>query len=328
MKPMLFGWLALLWASGVSAQTALDSALPAYTPSGSIRGSLTAAGDDDMEDLMRAWAAQFEKLQPGLELTLQVDSTATAAKALAGGVPLAFVGRKMLAPELAMVTSAWGYPPTAITVAGGTFDDRDETHAEAVWVNAQNPLRGLTLAQLDAIYGAERRSGAPEPIRTWGDLGLTGEWAGRAVHAFRHRSVGVTQFLSETVLQNGSWRTDMIIVDKPKAVMAAVAADLSAIGTAGLGFAPVPGTRLVPIARSGSGPWITPTLATVASRQYPLSRVIYFYINKRANVPLEPAAREFLRMVLSREGQEIALKQGFLPLPGTMVRDGLASLQE
>jgi phosphate transport system substrate-binding protein len=326
MKNLLSAGLALLAATVLRAAPAsVDPGLPEYVPAALPPGSFAAAGDDDMEDVMRAWVGQFKHAHPGRDIALTVDSTATAAKAMAQGADLAFVGRKMLAPELAVVAGAWGYAPTAIIVAAGSFDDRDKTHAEAVWVNARNPISGLSLDQLDAIYGAERRRGAARAASTWGDLGLQGEWASHPVHAYRHRSVGVTQFVAEMVLRDGPWNPAVTLADKPKAVMAAVAADPDAIGFAGLGFAPVAGTRLIPVA-GADGRRITPTRETVRAGEYPLSRVIYFYLRKKPGAAVDPAVREFLREVLSREGQLTAVQQGFLPLPAAAAAAELAKL--
>lgn len=298
----------------VKSEVQVDPALPHYSSQAPLSGTVSAAGDDDMESLMNGWVAVFQKVHPAVAIRLDVDSTATAAKALAAGAEIAFVGRKMLDPELAVVTAAWGYQPLPVTVAGGSYNDKDKTHAEFVWVNPENPIQGMTLVQLDAIFGEQRRRGAPRAINTWGDLGLTGDWANKPVHAFRHRSVGVTQFINETVLQGGTWRNSVKLLDKAKEVPPAIARDKYAIGLAGLGFANGLNVRALNIARSADSSFVVPSLENIASRQYPLSRVVYIYVNKAPGKPLNPLVMEFLNAVLSKEGQMAAMRDGFLPL--------------
>jgi phosphate transport system substrate-binding protein len=308
------------------AEVAVDPALANYAPQAPLTGTISAAGDDDMETLMNGWVAVFRRAHPGVEIRLDVDSTATAAKALAAGAEIAFVGRKMLDPELAVVVAAWGHQPVPVVVAGGSYDDKNKTHAEFVWVNPANPLQGITLAQLDAIFGDELRQGTPRTITTWGDLGLTGEWADKPIHAFRHRSVGVTQFINETVLKGGTWRKTARLLDKAKEVPPAVAEDKYAIGLAGLGFANGLNVRALPIALSGGGGFVAPTMENIASRRYPLSRVVYLYVNQAPGKPLNPLVAEFLRAVLSKEGQLAAVRDGFLPLSHDEVIGAMASL--
>ena len=298
----------------VSAEIHVDPALPGFAPSNALTGKISATGDDDMQSLMESWEALFKRAHPAVEVRLDVSSSALAGTALAAGAEMAFVGRKLLVDELAIVTRAWGYPPTLVVVAGGSYDDKDMTHAEMVWVNPANPIRGLTLAQLDAIFGEERKRGAPRAIDTWGDLGLTGDWADKPVHAFRHRSVGVTQFINEVVLKNGAWRKSVPVLDKAKEVPPTVARDKYSIGLAGIGFAKGLDVRAVPISPSADQSFVAPTLENVANRSYPLSRVIYIYVNKPPGATVTPLVREFLRAILSKDGQEAALHEGFLPL--------------
>ena len=324
---VLFAAVGLvLGSANARAEVHVDPILPGYRPAAQLTGKISATGDDDMEALMDSWETLFKRTHPGVEIRLDVSSSAKAGGALAAGAEIAFVGRKLLEPELAEVTGAWGYLPTPIVVAGGSYDDKNMTHAEMVWVNSANPIRGLTLAQLDAIFGEERRRAAARPITVWGDLGLTGEWADKPIHALRHRSVGVTQFISEVVLQGGPWRKSVQLLDKAKEVTPIVAQDKYSLGLAGRGFAKDLEIRAVPIASSTDVPFVEPTLENVASRRYPLSRVIYIYVNHPPGRPVAPLITEFLRAVFSKEGQEVALHEGFLPLTRDLINVELSKL--
>lgn len=309
------------------AEVRVDPALPNYQPAPTLTGTISAAGDDDMETLMRGWVALFNQAHPKVEFHLDVDSSATAPKALAAGTAqISFVGRKMIPPELALVSKAWGHEPLPVIVSGGTYDDKEMTHAEVVWVNPANPIRGLTLAQLDAVYGTQRRRGAARPANTWGDLGLTGEWAGKPIHAFRYKSVGASEFFKETALKGGPWRENVKFFDNVRDVPPAVVKDRYSIGLAGLGFAKGSEARAVPIAVTMGETFVEPSRDNVASRKYPLSRVVYIYVNKPPGKPANPAIKEFLRAVLSKEGQTIALKEGYLPLSPEIAAGELAKL--
>ena len=329
--PSFFGRIAIVATLGLvpfltAAEIHVDPALPGFAPSSPLTGNISATGDDDMQSLMESWETLFNQSYPSVTVRLDVSSSAKAGQNLAAGAEMAFVGRKLLDDELAIVTHAWGYPPTLVVVAGGSYDDKDMTHAEMVWVNPANPIRGLTLAQLDAIFGEERKRGAPRAVKTWGDLGLTGDWADKLVHAFRHRSVGVTQFINEVVLKNGPWRKDVSVLDKAKEVPPLVARDKYAIGLAGIGFAKSVDVRAVPISPSADQSFVAPTLENVANRSYPLSRVIYIYVNKPPGAPITPLVREFLRAILSKDGQEAALHEGFLPLSCDLANVELAKI--
>ena len=318
--------LRKLSAMSGHADVEVDPALPHYKPAAPLSGTFTAAGDDDMETLMRAWLALFHAAHPSVDFQLDVETSATAPKALAERTSQAtFVGRLMVEEESDLVKKAWGYDPISAAVAGGTYADREMTHAEMVWVHPDNPIRGLTLAQLDGIFGRDLRTGS-RPVRTWGDLGLTGDWAERPIHALRYKSIGAGEFFRSDVLQGGEWNPAARFLGNVRDVLPIVARDKDAIGLAGMGFRTGNAVRAVPIARSEGEPAIEPTLDAVASRSYPLSRVVYFYVDRRRGKGMAPIMTEFMRVVLSFEGQSAALQNGYLPLSAKIVAQERAKL--
>jgi phosphate transport system substrate-binding protein len=309
----------------------IDAALPDYRPSARVAGELLCSGADTMQDLVAAWARAFQSFQP--------DATVRSARAtklsaegfadlLDGRVDIVTFVREPFAAELAAFTAKFGYTPTLINVAGGSYATKSGTHAIAIYVNARNLLQCLTLAQLDAIYSKDRRRGTPRAITTWGQLGLGGDWAQRPIHAYGmlHRREtgnppGIVNFLQQRVLRGGEFRDDIREqVDAPgesalDAIVHRVAADPLGIGYSGFAYA-APGVKSVALAEAAERPFYAGTVAEVARRDYPLSREIYVAFNRAAGKPSAPLLREFLSFVLSRQGQQTVARDRmrFIPL--------------
>lgn len=318
-------WLRRLffcaWAGIAPSAAAADSAsaLADYLPQIRVAGLISCSGADTMHDLVAAWARGFRALQPAATFDCDYPTKLSAegvAAMLAGRADLVTFVREPFASELDGLTKVFGRPPLMISVAGGSYATKSGTHALGIFVNATNPLKQLNLQQLDAIYSLERRRGAPAAIVTWGQLGLTGEWAQRPIHVvgMLHRRdsgnpPGIVNYLKQRVLLNGEFREGIAEqVDRPgetalDAIVHRVAEDPSAIGYSGFAYA-TPNTRIVALAENRTGPYFQPTQENVASRAYPLSRQIYLGIRIARNGPLTPLLTEFVRYVLSRQGQQ------------------------
>jgi phosphate transport system substrate-binding protein len=218
-------------------------------------------------------------------------------------------------------------------VGGGAYEKGDRSHAIAVYVNRANPLERITLAQLDAIYSATRRRGSAAAVTTWGQLGLTGEWANHPIIAYAaRRPNGIADAFQDRVLLTGDFKASIHErANSPTArvldsVVDAVGADANGIGYAGFAQA-TSAVKALAVAETEAGPYVAGTLASVTDQSYPLTRFVYIAINKAPGKPLTPAVREFLRLVLSREGQQVLVEEGyFLPLPAAIVREELARL--
>ena len=310
------------------------SGVPAYKPAGALSGHLQSIGADTMEVLMKYWIEDFQKLYPGMKIDMEAKASGTAGPALTEGkADLGPVAREMLPAEEQQFEKKFGYKPYAVRVAGGSYRTPGKTHAIAFFVNEKNPVEKLSFAQLDAIFSSTRKRGYKDATK-WGDVGLTGEWADKPIHLWGLiRPNGIAHFLEDRVLNGGQWksgieeRTTVGSLAALDATNQGVAKDPYAIGYAGFGNT-MPGVKTVALAENSNGPYYKGTFEEVLDQKYPLSRVIYIYVNRAPGQPLDPKVREFLKFVLSAQGQDDVVKEGiFLPLPAAMVKEELAKLK-
>ena len=310
------------------------SGVPAYKPAGALSGHLQSIGADTMEVLMKYWIEDFQKLYPGMKIDMEAKASGTAGPALTEGkADLGPVAREMLPAEEQQFEKKFGYKPYAVRVAGGSYRTPGKTHAIAFFVNEKNPIDKLSFAQLDAIFSSTRKRGYKDATK-WGDVGLTGDWADQPIHLWGLiRPNGIAHFLEDRILNGGQWksgieeRTTVGSLAALDATNQGVAKDPYAIGYAGFGNT-MPGVKTVALAENSNGPYYKGTFEEVLDQKYPLSRVIYIYVNRAPGQPLDPKVREFLKFVLSAQGQDDVVKEGiFLPLPAAMVKEELAKLK-
>jgi phosphate transport system substrate-binding protein len=312
----------------------LEAGIPAYTPVKGLSGELVSVGADTMENLMKLWIEDFNKLYPDVHFTMEAKASGTAGPALtAGRAQLGPVAREMLPAEEDAFKQKYGYEPLPIAVAGGSYRTPGSTHAIAFFVNRTNPISQLTLAQLDAIFSTTRRRGYKDDIKAWGQLGLTGEWANAPIHLYGLiRPNGIAHFLQLRILQGGDYKqgireyTTVGSLAALDAIAQEIGKDRLAIGYTGFSSL-TPDVKAVALAEKEGGPYYTGTFEEVVSQKYPLSRFVYIYVNKAPGKPLDPTVREFLKFTLSKQGQEAIVKQGvFLPLPSEALAAGQAKL--
>jgi phosphate transport system substrate-binding protein len=308
--------------------------IPAYKPAASLEGHLQSIGADTMEALMKYWIEDFQKLYPKIHVDMEAKASGTAGPGLVSGkADLGPVAREMLPAEEKEFVDKFGYKPFAVRVAGGSYRTPGKTHAIAFFVNSKNPVEKLTFAQLDAIFSSTRKRGAKE-VKTWGDVGVKGEFASQPIHLWGLiRPNGIAHFLEDRILSGGEWksgieeRTTVGSLAALDATVQGVAKDPYAITYAGFGNS-IPNVKTIALAKDPAGPYCKGTFKEVVEQHYPLSRVIYIYVNKQPGKPLDPKVREFLKFVLSASGQDDVVKEGiFLPLPTAMVKEELAKLQ-
>ncbi|MDB6113496.1 MAG: ABC-type phosphate transport system, substrate-binding protein [Lacunisphaera sp.] len=303
----------LLFAGAFSLRAAgpLDAALPGYKAEQTVGGGLNSVGDDALEPLMTAWLAAFQKYQPGVvrgERWSHPGGAAAFSALMLEVTDVAPLGREPWPAELApyghqfkgdMMTA-----PVLIRVGTGSFRPAGRSGALAIHVNAANPLKQLSLAQLDAIFGAQRKRGAAAALLTWGQLGLTGEWADRPIVPVATPDYSTpAQVFQNRVLQGGLWTANLEVAPAPAAALQKVAAIPGAIAFAG--FMDASQTKTLALAETEAGPFVTASDATVADHSYPLTRDLYLAVNQRPGAPLPQKTKEFLSFVLSREGQAI-----------------------
>lgn len=289
------------------AATKLDVKLPEYQRTSGVSGNLSSVGSDTLANLMTLWAEEFKRVYPNVNVQIQAAGSSTAPPALTEGTSnLGPMSRKMKNNEIVAFEKKYGYKPTPIRVA---------IDALAVYVHKDNPIKGLTLPQVDAIFSSTRKCGYPEDITRWGQLGLTSAWQNRDIQLFGRNSVsGTYGYFKEHALCKGDYKATVNEQPGSASVVQSVSASLNAIGYSGIGYK-TSGVRAVPLAKKPGQPFISATEENAISGKYPLARFLYIYVNKAPNKPLSPLELEFIKMVLSKQGQQVVIKDGYIPLP-------------
>jgi phosphate transport system substrate-binding protein len=315
--PVLLASAALV---GVSAQQAMkvDPALPGYQKIRGISGSLSSVGSDTMNNMMTLWAETFRRSYPNVKVQVEGKGSSTAPAALiAGTAQFGPMSRAMRATEIDQFESKYGYKPTEL---------RTSYDALAVYVHKDNPVKQLTLAQVEAVFGKSRRRGFKENVTKWGQLGLTGEWADKPISLYgRNSASGTYGFFKEHVLKHGDYKDTVKEQPGSASVVQGVTEDRYGIGYSGLGYK-TSGVRIVPLAETDKGPYSDGSYEDVKSGKYPLWRFLYLYVNKAPGKPMDPLQTEFLKLIYSKEGQEVVVKDGYDPLPAQVASDELAKL--
>lgn len=348
-SPILVFLGSLLITASLSAQSAAQR-VP-YQPETKLTSPeiLRSWGSTEMADLMRMWESAFARYQPEVRFVDKLKGTETAQAALFTHVAdMALMGRPILPLERHVMFRREHHLPLEIMVATGSVDAEDKTFALAILVNKQNPLSGISLGQLDGIFGDQRTGawdeqfiwhpeagrGADRNLRTWGQLGLTGEWADKPIHVYGYPvtiyspTSGPMLSFRKTVMQGGDiWNPDLQETPEGAKIAEAVSKDPYAIGYTCLCFQS--GTvKALPVAGTDSSKAVALTKKNVADRTYPLSRAIYIYIDGAPGEPVDPKVKEFLTYVLSREGQDVVARSGnYLPLRPELAQEQLKKLQ-
>jgi phosphate transport system substrate-binding protein len=284
-----------------------------------LSGLLSSVGSDTMVYLISDWVVAFKSANREVRSYIFQSGSATAPPALLdGSATIAPMSRPMRAIELKAFERKYGYPPTEFRVAMDGL---------AVYVNKDNPIRGMTLAQLDAAFSFTRECGYPNDITSWGELGLNGAWHDRAIRTIgRNTLSGTYAFFAEHALCKGAFRSSLQMLPTSRDVVYAVAADSGAIGYSGVGYL-MRDVRAIPIAVKPGQAYVAPTAENVHSGAYPLSRYLYIYVNKAPTQPLRDVEREFLRMALSDAGQAKITANGFIPLSAEVLREERRKLE-
>ncbi|MEQ8234368.1 MAG: phosphate ABC transporter substrate-binding protein PstS family protein [Gammaproteobacteria bacterium] len=303
--------LALTLTTHGAAAGEVDAALPSYEKTSGVSGNLSSVGSDTLANLMTLWAESFKRFYPSVNIQIQAAGSSTAPPALTEGTAnLGPMSRMMKSNEIEAFEAKHGYKPTPVPVA---------IDALAVYVHKDNPLDGLTIPQVDAIFSATRKCGYPSDVTTWGDLGLDGEWAGRAVQLYGRNSVsGTYGYFKEKALCKGDFKNSVNEQPGSASVVQGVTKSLNGVGYSGIGYR-TSGVRAVPVAAKKGADYIEATAENAMSGTYPLGRFLFVYVNKHPNKPIPPLEREFLKMVLSQQGQEVVIKDGYIPLPAKVV---------
>jgi len=314
-------------------QPTLDPGLPAYRGrKEKLSGTFKGGASDVLVVLVQKWLEKFKARQPGVKLSISPPYAGSlgAAELAKENLDFVFVSRELRPEDVHAFKARFGYEPLSVPVCGGSYRHFGALDAIAFFVNKENPLEKLTFEQIDAIYSSTRHRGG-KPIAKWGDLGLTGEWADKPIKTYGIKPWnGFEEFVRQRVLskdgKRGEWREDVTFEKVVFPMAKHVADDRYGIAYSGVAYIDQ-GVRVVALAANAGDAPQAPTYENVALASYPLSRLVYFNVNKAPGKPLPPGLDEFLRFVLSREGQQVVLEHAsYLPLRASQVSSSRALL--
>ena len=320
MKKSLFISLlsaALVSSGNLAAET--DAPLPDYQKATGVAGNLSSIGSDTLNNLMTLWAEEFKRFYPNVNIQVEGKGSSTAPPALTESTAnFGPMSRKMKEGEIEAFEKKFGYKPAEIKVA---------IDALAVYVHKDNPLTGLTLPQVDAIFSVTRTCGYAKDITAWGQLGLTGEWEKKSLQLYGRNSVsGTYGYFKEQALCKGDFKNNVNEQPGSASVVQSISSSLNGIGYSGIGYK-TSGVKTISLAKKEGGEFIAANEENALKGIYPLARFLYVYVNKDPNKPLPPLEKEFLKMVLSKNGQQVVVKDGYIPLTAKMVEKELAKLE-
>jgi phosphate transport system substrate-binding protein len=308
--------MGLLFATGAQGDTtSVDPALKAYAKVSGVSGMIKSVGSDTMNNMMALWAEGFRTFYPNVQVEIEGKGSGTAPPALISGQStFGPMSRKIKDAEQDEFEKHYGYKavqlPTSIDML-------------AFYVHKDNPIKGLSLAQLDAIFSKTRKLGHATDIRTWGDVGLTGEWANKPISVYgRNSASGTYGFVKKHVLGKGDFKDSVKEQPGSSAVVQGVASDRYAIGYSGIGYKTAD-VRAIPLAAGSSTDYVAAEAEFAYTNEYPLARFLYLTVNYRPGSQLDPKRREFLKFIFSRSGQEVVVKDGYLPLPAMIATEAL-----
>ncbi len=311
--------VAAMVVPGNAEQIKVDPALKGYTKTQGVSGNLNSIGSDTLNNLMTLWAEGFRKQYPNVNIQIEGKGSSTAPPALIEGTAqVGPMSRPMKNEEIEAFEKKFGFKPTAIGLALDSL---------GVFVHKDNPVKSLSLQQVDAIFSKNRKGGAKADIATWGQVGVSGALAGKPVSLYgRNSASGTYGYFKEHALFKGDFKD--IVKEQPgsASVVLSVTEDKGGIGYSGIGYL-TSGVKAVPLSKKDGEQAYEPTYENVLSNKYPLGRMLYVYVAQKPNEPLPVAVKEFLKYALSKEGQEVVVKDGYLPLPAKVAEKQLALIK-
>lgn len=315
MKKLTILGAAASLAFSAAAIADVDPALPDYQKSSGVSGNLSSVGSDTLANLMTLWAEEFKREYPNVNIQIQAAGSSTAPPALTEGTAsFGPMSRKMKDKETAAFEAKYGYKATPVRVA---------IDALAVYVHKDNPIEGMTIPQVDAVFSATRKCGDAEDITSWSQLGSN---LGNMQLYGRNSVSGTYGYFKKKALCKGDFKNSVNEQPGSASVVQGVTKSLNGIGYSGIGYK-TSGVKAVALTKKEGKPFVAATKANAANGTYPLSRYLYVYVNKAPNKPLAPIDREFLKMILSKIGQKVVMKDGYVPLPVEVVEKELAKLK-
>ena len=324
MKKFIFNLIVVIFALGlilekIQAQVVqVDPKIPKYKKVMGISGNANSIGSDSMNNLMTLWLEEFKKIYPMVNIQIEGKGSSTAPPALVEGTAqFGPMSRAMKAKEIDGFESKYGFKPTAI---------RTSLDALAVFVHKDNPINCLSLDEIDAVFSKTRKRNFSKDVTVWSQLGLSGEWSNKPISIFgRNSASGTYGFFKDHVLDKGDFKDNVKEQPGSASVVQGITEDKFAIGYSGIGYK-TSGVKTISLSEKKGGNCFDGSYENVISNQYPLSRYLYIYIVKHPTRPLDPLVKEFMKFVLSYEGQQIVIKDGYLPLTPDIIMEELKNL--
>ncbi len=309
--------LAMLLAATCASAVDVDSALPSYTPVSGISGNLKSIGSDTLNNLMTFWSEGFRARYPAVKIAVEGKGSSTAPPALIeGAAQFGPMSREMKSSEIQAFEKKFGYKPSVVRVAVDSL---------VVFVHKDNPIKCLTLKQLDAIFSKTRKGGAAKSIKTWGEVSLAGDWADKPISLYgRNSASGTYAYFKDVALFGGDYKDSVKEQPGSSAVVQGVASDKYAMGYSGVGYKTAD-VKIVPLGIQ-EGKCFGADAENAYTGDYPLARFLYIYFNKRPQEPLDPLMTQFIKYVFSKEGQQVVIKDGFFPVSKALAEEDMKQL--
>lgn len=314
---------SLLTSSAVVALVGMSSVaqadLMSYQKASGISGNISSVGSDTLANLMTLWAESFKRNYPNVNIQIQAAGSSTAPPALTEGTSnLGPMSRTMKDKEVQAFEKEFGYKPTPIRVA---------IDALAVYVHKDNPINGMSIPQVDAVFSSTRKCGGTADITSWSDLGIGGGLGAQRIQLFGRNSVsGTYGYFKSKALCKGDYKNSVNEQPGSASVVQSVSSSLNGIGYSGIGYK-TSGVKAVALTKKDGGKFIEASSENALNGTYPLSRFLYVYVNKKPGTALAPLETEFVKLILSKEGQEIVVKDGYIPLPAKTASAELSKIQ-
>jgi phosphate transport system substrate-binding protein len=312
--------IASLFVASTQAQVVVDPDLPKYSKTSGVSGSIKSVGSDTMNNEMTLWAEGFLSMYPNVQVEIEGKGSSTAPPALeAGTSQFGPMSREMKGKEIDAFEKKYGYKPTGLATSLDVL---------AVYVHKDNPIaqKGLTLQQVDAIFSKTRRGGLAKDIKTWGDLGLTGEWANKPISLYgRNSASGTYGFYKDVALFGGDFKDEVKEQPGCSSVVQGVASDKFSFGFSGICYITAD-VKAVPLAVDANSSFVNADAKGAYSGEYPLARPLLVYVNYKPGSSLDPLRREFISYIFSYEGQRDVLKDGYFPVPAELAKEELAKV--
>jgi len=325
LKQMKRAWTAAAVAAGLglsgwatAAEVGVDAGLPDYKPVEGISGNIKSIGSDTMNNLMALWAEGFNKMYPNVKVEIEGKGSSTAPAALISGTAqFGPMSRPMKGEEIDEFEKKFGYKPTELPTSIDML---------AVYVHKDNPIKGMSLQQVDAVFSKNRAGGLKSDIATWGQAGLTGDWANKPISLYgRNSASGTYGYFKEHALFKGDYKDSVKEQPGSSSVVQGVASDKYAVGYSGIGYKTAD-VLAVPLSSKEGEPFVEATPDNAYSGEYPLARFLYLYINAKPGEALDPLRREFIKYIFSKQGQMDVVKDGYYPVPAAIATETLAAL--